>query len=150
MTSTVPIAVSSHPASIPAFVALLRQMPPGTLLTAAGIVETLEQMDSAPVQAVALVQPPTSSGPASWREKLWTVPAETRLGVVEVAEACGHPRSWVYRRTGERCGAGRIPHRRLDGELVFVAGELRAWLGEHEEVIARPVLTMTTSRPRSA
>ena len=69
---------------------------------------------------------------AFWREKLWTVPADTRLGVREVAEAMGRPRSWVYRRTSEKSGKAPPPFRRLDGELVFAAGELRVWLKRHE------------------
>ena len=28
----------------------------------------------------------------------------------------------------------RIPHRKLDGELVFLAGEIRQWLGQTEVV----------------
>jgi hypothetical protein len=64
------------------------------------------------------------------------VDAETRLGVREAAEALGRPVSFVYRHTSEKAAGGaRLPHRRLDGELVFVAGELRSWLREHEETI---------------
>src|SRR5688500_12817982 len=37
--------------------------------------------------------------PPAWREKLWTCPEATRLGVVELAEAVGRPKSWVYRLT---------------------------------------------------
>jgi hypothetical protein len=70
----------------------------------------------------------------SWREKLWTAPAETRIGRVELLEAVGRPASWLYRRTGPSA-RDRIPHRKLDGELVFVVGEVRAWLREHEEVV---------------
>jgi predicted DNA-binding transcriptional regulator AlpA len=69
---------------------------------------------------------------SSWRERLWTVPADTRLGVIEVAEAMGRPKSWVYRRTSVKSGKAPLPHRKLDGELVFVAGDVRAWLKRHE------------------
>jgi len=70
----------------------------------------------------------------TWRERLWIVPAETRIGVHELAEALKRPRSWIYRRTSAKAD-GRLPHRKLGGELLFTAGEIRAWLREHEEVI---------------
>ena len=52
-------------------------------------------------------------------------PAEARLGVPEVAEALTRPWSFVYVRAGEKAKAP-IPHRKLEGILVFTAGELRA------------------------
>jgi hypothetical protein len=56
--------------------------------------------------------------------------------VCEAAEALGRPVSFVYRHTSEKsAGGARLPHRRLDGALVFLAGELRTWLREHEETI---------------
>jgi hypothetical protein len=76
-----------------------------------------------------------SPRPTSWRERLWTCPPETRLTVVEVAEAVGRPRSWVYRACAATRGSGRLPARRLNGELVVLAGDLRVWL-EHEEMPA--------------
>jgi len=48
--------------------------------------------------------------PETWRERLWRVPAETRLGVREFAEAMGRPKSWVYRRTSERSEKAPLPH----------------------------------------
>lgn len=72
----------------------------------------------------------------TWRERLWTVPADTRLGVVEVAEALGRPKSYVYARTGESA-EDPLPCRKLDGTLVFLAGELREWIQEREEVVHR-------------
>jgi hypothetical protein len=81
----------------------------------------------------------------TWREWLWAVPAETRLGVSELAEAVGRPKGWVYARTkksprrkassGDTRGDQRIPHRKLDGTLVFLAGEVRAWLRDRETVV---------------
>lgn len=71
---------------------------------------------------------------APWAERLWTAPAETRLGVRELAEAVGRPRSWVYRHTAPSGDLAPIPHRRLDGLLVFLAGEVRDWLRANEEV----------------
>lgn len=83
---------------------------------------------------------PTPTGPtpepepATWREKVWTVPAETRLGKHELLEALGKSESWLYHRTGPRAD-NRIPHRKLDGVLVFTAGEIRTWIREAEEVM---------------
>ena len=70
----------------------------------------------------------------TWRERLWTVPAETRLGVAEVAEALGRGRAFVYARTGAKA-EDPIPHRKLDGTLLFTAGELRAWIRDREDVV---------------
>jgi len=77
------------------------------------------------------------SAPPSWRERLWTAPAETRIGKAELLEAVGKTESWLYRHTAEKRkpGTPRIPHRKLDGELVFVVGEIRAWLRQHEEIV---------------
>jgi predicted DNA-binding transcriptional regulator AlpA len=71
----------------------------------------------------------------TWRERLWLVPAQTRLGVAELTEALGKPKSWVYRHTSPKSGYELLPHRKLDGELVFTAGEVRAWVLDHEEVV---------------
>jgi hypothetical protein len=54
------------------------------------------------------------------------------MGVAEVVEAFDRPKSWLYKLTS----SGGIPHRKFDGSLVFVAGELRAWAREREEVVA--------------
>ena len=82
---------------------------------------------------------PTGSGndseihaePYTWREKLWTVPEETRIGAYEMCEALGRTKSWLYHRTGPSA-KDRIPHRKLDGELVFVVGDVREWLRRRE------------------
>jgi predicted DNA-binding transcriptional regulator AlpA len=79
------------------------------------------------------------TAPTSWRERLWTCPDETRLGVREVAEALGRPRSWCYRHTSKRSGLPLLPCRRLDGDLVFVASELREWIRSHEDVVVKPL-----------
>lgn len=73
----------------------------------------------------------------TWREKIWQVPAETRLGAPEAAEAIGRPLSWVYRRTSAKSTKASLPHRKLDGALTFTAGDLRTWLTHHEAVIER-------------
>lgn len=76
----------------------------------------------------------------SWRERLWTAPAETRIGPAEVCEALGRPRSWLYRHTSKKSTTGnggysRIPHRKLEGDLVFVVSELREWIRQNEDVV---------------
>lgn len=68
--------------------------------------------------------------PPSWRERLWSCPPETRLDAERAAEACGLSRSRIYKLTS----GDEIPHRKLSGGLVFVAGELRSWLRERESV----------------
>ncbi|HJQ65575.1 MAG TPA: hypothetical protein VJ816_04320 [Gemmatimonadales bacterium] len=73
------------------------------------------------------------SATITWRERLWTCPPETRLGVSDVAEAFGRPRSWVYRAVAEKRGPHRLHARRLGGELVFEAGEVRLWIERMEE-----------------
>lgn len=103
----------------------LANAPPGTLVSAHELLDALE----AEPEPEAMATEPT------WRERLWTAPAETRLGVAELCEALGRPRSWVYRHTSGRT----IPHRKLDGELMFVAGEVRDWVASQEEVEQRPV-----------
>ena len=70
---------------------------------------------------------------ATWRERLWTCPPQTRLGVPDVAEALGRPKSWVYRATAAARGPRRLPARRLDGELVLEAGDVRVWVTRMEE-----------------
>ena len=107
--------------------AWLAAAPAGTLVPAAIV-----------SQALADDRVQTSAKPAaapSWRERLWTVPPETRIGVVEMCEAVGRTKSWVYRCTGPKAAGPRLPHRLLHGELVFVVGELRQWLLEQEEIV---------------
>lgn len=125
--------------------ALCEHSPPGTLvqlpvdwlraeLEAEG---TLEASRSGTIRSAADPLPV----PATWRERLWTAPAETRLGVAEVCEAFGRPKSWLYRHTS----AGTIPHRKFDGELLFVVGELRAWAREREEAVHSAPMESTTA-----
>jgi predicted DNA-binding transcriptional regulator AlpA len=81
----------------------------------------------------------------TWREKLWTVPADTRLGVRECAEALGKKTSWVYHQQD-------LPRRKLGSELTFLAGELRDWLSTTEEVVLRSVARVlpVQRKPRSS
>lgn len=103
----------------------LANAPPGTLVPARELLDALKEER----------EPEAVAAELTWRERLWTAPAETRLGVAELCEALGRPRSWVYRHTSGRT----IPHRKLDGELIFVAGEIRDWVGGREAVEQRPV-----------
>ena len=74
-----------------------------------------------------------------WTALLWLIPAEARLSVDEAAEALGHARSWIYKRTSAKAlkesGAAPLPHRILEGSLVFTAGELRTWIRNTEESV---------------
>ena len=72
------------------------------------------------------------------RERLWDCPADTRLGVLELCEALGRSKAFVYRLTRTK----DIPHRKLDGELVFRAGDIRAWVQQREDVQVTPRLTI--------
>ena len=122
------------PESLSAVLAWLESAPDGAMLPASALRAWLT-----PLLAVETPTVPVGAVTATWRERLWTAPPDTRMGVVEVAEALGRPSSWVYRRTGEAAAKSRLPHRKLDGELVFTAGEVREWLKQHEVTVARPV-----------
>ena len=118
----------------------LRQAPPGTLVQAAEIAQLLADTET-------VEERPGNAALVTWREKLWTCPPETRLGRAELLEALGRSDSWLYRHTGPKAKAARIPCRRLDGELVFIAGEVRTWLAEQEEVL-EPGHTSPVRLPR--
>lgn len=126
--------------SLGEFLEWCRKLPSGTLLDAQeigkSVVWTLteEGKSSQGFSRPPMVATPDERGSTDWRERLWIVPAETRLGVQEVAEALGKGKSWVYERTGPSA-EDPIPHRKLDGVNVFAAGELRAWIRSREEVI---------------
>lgn len=109
-------------------------------LTRGDLVELLEAdaRDSLRNEPLAAV-PATTVALESWRTLLWTVPSETRIGPAELCEALGRSRDWMYRHTGPKTPeAERLPCRKLDGELVFVVGELREWVHAHERVIHAP------------
>lgn len=111
----------------------LRGAPAGTLVPAHAMLAMLETPDAS--SRAVTVATRTVSAPVSWRERIWTVPKETRLGVREVAEAVGRSVDWVYKHTGPGGTGLRLPHRKIDGQLVFVASEIRTWVAEAEEVI---------------
>jgi predicted DNA-binding transcriptional regulator AlpA len=119
----------------------LELAPAGTTVPAAALLELLA------VPTVPASEPAAPRQTEGWRVTFWSCPAETRIGVAELLEALGKPRSWLYRHTSEKSGLPRIPHRKLDGGLLFVVGEVRAWLREHEEVVeAGPMETTRTER----
>jgi hypothetical protein len=126
---------SIPPLSIGDLLKWLGQAPAGTMLDAGVLREVLER--ATPRGARAPEAPPSPIKP-TWRERLWTAPAETRIGVKELAEAMGRPRSWVYRRTGSNGARALLPHRKLDGELVFVIEDIRRWVREHEADVTGP------------
>lgn len=73
-------------------------------------------------------RPAAIPAPTSWRERLWACDPNVRLGVVELAEALGRSKAFVYRLTRQHL----IPFRRLDGALVFRVGDIRVWLPKRE------------------
>ena len=118
---------------------------PDDLLSIAGSYPVNIQVDTASLLPLlrALVAsqptPPTETAQTTWRERLWSCPAETRLNVDETAEALGHSRSWIYKHTSPKAlgksGATPLPHRTLEGSLMFVAGELRTWIRNTEQSV---------------
>lgn len=123
--------------SLTSFVAWLRAAPDGTVLAGSALLEILEDLHGEAPRPEDDASKSESAHMSSWREKIWTVPAETRLGIIEAAEALGRPRSFVYRRTSAKSGLSKIPHRKLDGSLIFQAGELRTWLASAEESVVK-------------
>ena len=114
--------------SLEALRAWVGSAPPGTL---AGLLDELAVGTAAQPPEVV----PDSPVVPTWRALLWTVDPETRIGRNELLEAVGRPVSWLYRHTGQAAG-DRIPHRKLDGQLVFLVGEVRRWLRQREEVVS--------------
>jgi hypothetical protein len=84
------------------------------------------------VEPVVRMPEPAPVPESSWRERIWTCPPETRLGISEIAEALGRSKSWCYKHTGASA-EDRLPVRKLDGEVVVTAGDLRAWIEAHED-----------------
>ena len=104
--------------------------PSGTLLAVESLRDALGCLEHEPTVEPEAGQPEHPS----WRVLLWAVDTETRIGRDELLEAVGRSRGWLYKRTGPKA-VDRIPHRRLDGELVFVVGEVRRWLRDREEIV---------------
>lgn len=112
----------------------LQEHPEGSTFSVAAVIELLARVDEPP-SGPALVR--DDAPDFTWQERLWIVPAETRIGVSELAEAMGKPKSWVYRHTSKRStdrGYSALPFRRLEAELLFVVGEIRAWIRDNEDI----------------
>lgn len=110
----------------------LGECPEGTTLRASAVREILEDL---PREEPEPAEDEGAELELTWRERLWLVPAETRIGTTELAEGLDRPKSFIYARTRSDAD-DPIPHRKLDGTLTFVVGEVRAWLREREEVLA--------------
>ncbi len=104
--------------------------PNGTMVSTKTLAEMLDAFDMEPAPEIAKDAAP----PLPWTFLLWTADPETRIGRTELLEAVGRPASWLYRHTGPKA-KHRIPHRKLDGELIFVVGEVRRWLRDREEIV---------------
>lgn len=81
---------------------------------------------------------PPDPAPSTSPSSIWTAPDEMRYGVKELATAIGRSVDWIYHRTNERSPLPRLPHKRQDAALVFVAREVRAYLLEHEQTVVQP------------
>jgi len=122
----------------------LEMAPAGTSVPAASVLALLAEIEPASLAPVAAE---VATEPRTWREKLWTCPGETRLGVEELCEALGRPKSWLYRHTSAASGYERIPHRKTTDGLVFVASEIRAWIEQQETVVVSPITPVTSITP---
>lgn len=106
--------------------------PEGTRLSARQLAAELDRLAGEP-EPETPAETPVEPAETTWRTKLWTCPAETRLGLQELREALDVSESWVYSRTKQDADP-RLPHGKFGGSLVFKAGEVRAWLRDHEDV----------------
>lgn len=115
--------------------------PKGTTVSTEALTEMLDAFDAEPAAG-----PDRITSPAlPWTVLLWSADPETRIGRAELLEAVGRPASWLYRHTGPKA-KHQMPHRKLDGELVFVVGEIRRWLRDREEIVmAGPMDTPSRS-----
>jgi predicted DNA-binding transcriptional regulator AlpA len=122
--------------SIAALSEWLNDFPKGTLLTVDAIRDLVAQIPGGP----PLIAVEDTTHTMTWRERLWTVPQDTRIGSVELAQALGKSRSWVYHRTQVHSAHIPLPHRRIDnGQLEFVVREIRLWLTQ-VDVVCTPEL----------
>ena len=119
--------------------------PIGTSLDAHAVADLLASVDDREPEAVSHPRPDTAEW--TWRERLWVCPAETRLGMPDLMEALGRPRSWIYARTAKDA-EDRMPHRKLDGMLTFTAGEVRAWIRAREETVEAGPMDSTPAERR--
>lgn len=103
----------------------------GTLSLDRRAIEELLDEDLADVGADRAASTPAAN-PSCWRERIWTVPEETRLTVEEVAEVFAVSTSWVYKKVSPKTTpeCDRLPHEHLPGGggLRFRAGDIRLWI----------------------
>ena len=123
---------------------LAEALPPGSAVPVPR--EVLLELVTSQKGAEPTVSP--VAAPVTWRERLWTCPGDTRLGVRELAEALGRPRSWVYRAVAGKREAKRLPAFRFGGELSFEAGAVREWIEQQESRTVGPVWSGQTERLR--
>ena len=106
--------------------------------TAVALAELLERL-AALLRESAAHQPQPAVAPAAaeptWVERLWAAPDQVRFGVPELCQALGVRRSWVYRHTCRGSRLPPIPHRKLDGIVLFTAGEVRDWVRQNSVTI---------------
>ncbi|MGH7510030.1 MAG: helix-turn-helix domain-containing protein [Gemmatimonadales bacterium] len=67
------------------------------------------------------------------RDRLWSCHPETRLAADELAAALGCSPRTIYRLVAEK----GMPARKRDEVLVFIAGHVRDWLTDREEIVNR-------------
>lgn len=128
--------------------ALLSTLPDAATLPVGWLRDQLaaDPVDAAP--PVLRVERAEAEAP-TWRERLWTAPAETRIGVPEAAEALGRSVDFVHRHVGpaaarrhrDRKGLPPIPSSKLAGERLFTVAALRDWIRDNEEPEAPPAAT---------
>ena len=121
-------------------VAWLERLPDGALIPPACVVKRLRGA-AALFDGSGATELPESERPPPdcWRERLWTSHPDTRLSAGQAREALGKSQDALYKLTAR----GRIPHRKMDGSLVFVASELRAWITANEEQIVKAAVPLS-------
>ena len=77
------------------------------------------------------------------RDRLWSCHSEMRLAADELAAALGCSARTVYRLV-ER----GLPCRKRDEVYVFIAGHVRDWLANREEVVNRSIPKIGPRRSR--
>ena len=112
--------------------ATVERTPDGTLFTRAGVLKMFGEV-GAEVEGAARVSAP-GAVPASWAERVWTVPDQMQLSAEQCADAIGRSKSALYQLTRRN----RIPHGKRDGVLVFQADQIRTWLADEMETITEP------------
>lgn len=131
----------------------LAQAPPEAAVLAAALAEALREFGAEPGNRPAISTPLEAPAPPSWPERLWTVPDRTRLTVADVAKALDKTPNAIHKLTARAAKEQQkqqddpdytmdptvIPCRRAhDGTWSFVAGELRQWKEQTDEIVARP------------